>query len=110
VVELMLGGAHWQAAIDQVGIKVSQSTASRWVRCWRQRGDAGLADGRHGRAYKITPEIRAWLRETCGAAPHTPSRKVKEMVKKKFAVEISRAHLNRVRAELGVSRPKKNRT
>lgn len=109
VVELMLAGNHWQEATEQIGVKVSESTAYRWVRNWRQEGEAGLSDGRQGHAYKMTPEIRAWLKESCGQARHTPSRKVKKMIKDKFKVEISRGHINRVRAELGVSRPKKSR-
>jgi len=109
VVELMLAGSHWQEATEQVGVRVSESTAYRWVRTWRQAGEAGLRDGRHGHAYKMTPEIRAWLKETCGQAPHTPSSKVKKMLKDKFKIEVSRGHLNRVRAELGVGRPKKSR-
>jgi len=109
VVELMIAGNHWQEATEQVGVNVSESTAYRWVRNWRQEGEAGLSDGRHGHAYKMTPEVRTWLKESCEQAPHTPSSKVKEMIKDKFKVEISRGHLNRVRAELGVSRPKKSR-
>lgn len=109
VVELMLAGSHWQEATEQVGVRVSESTAYRWVRNWRQEGEAGLSDGRHGHVYKMTPEIRVWLKASCGQAPHTPSSKVKKMIKDKFNVEISRGHLNRVRAELGVSRPKKSR-
>jgi transposase len=109
VVELMLAGSSWQEATQQVGVQVSVSTAYRWVSEWRQAGEAGLSDGRHGHAHKVTPEIRAWLQESCGQAPHTPSSKVKQMIKAKFEVEISRGHLNRVRAELGVSRPKKSR-
>jgi len=108
VVELMLGGTDWQAALEQVGVEASESTAYRWVRNWREAGDAGLDDGRQGHAYKITPEVRAWLLAVCGAALHTTSRKVKQMIKDKFDIEVSRGHLNRVRAELGVSRPQKN--
>ena len=109
VVELMLAGSHWQEATKQVGVRVSVSTAYRWVRCWRQEGDTGLGDGRHGHVYKMTPEIQAWLKETCEQAPYLPSSKVKGMIKEKFKVEISRGHINRVRGELGVSRPKKSR-
>lgn len=108
VVELMLAGQHWQEATEQVGLSVSESTAYRWVRCWRQEGEAGLSDDRHGHAYKMTPEIQEWLKETCGQAPHTPSSKVKKMIKDKFEIELSRGHINRIRAELGVSRPKKS--
>jgi transposase len=110
VVELMITGTPWTEATQQVGVSASQSTAYRWVREWRQEGAAGLSDGRHGHAHKVTPEIRAWIKESCGQAPHTPSSKVKKMIEAKFEVEISRGHLNRVRAELGVSRPKKSRT
>lgn len=109
VVELMLAGHHWQEATEQIGVRVSESTAYRWVRNWRQAGDAGLEDGRHGHTYKMTPEIRAWIKEYCGHARHTPSSQVRKMIKEEFKVEISRGHLNRVRAELGVSRPKKSR-
>ena len=109
VVELMIAGTPWPEATQQVGVSASQSTAYRWVREWRQEGEAGLIDGRHGHAHKVTPEIRAWIKETCGQARHTASSKVRKMIKEKFEVEISRGHLNRVRAELGVSRPKKSR-
>ncbi len=110
VVELMLAGHHWQEATEQVGITISESTAYRWVRCWRQDGRAGLSDGRHGHAHKMTAGVRAWLKEYCDHARHTPSRKIRELIKKQFGVEISRGHINRVRAELGVSRPKKSRS
>jgi transposase len=72
VVELMLAGHHWQEATEQVGITISESTAYRWVRCWRQDGRAGLSDGRHGHARKMSAEVRAWLKEYCDHARHTP--------------------------------------
>jgi transposase len=108
VVELIMAGQLWPAAIAQVGVQVSESTAYRWVRCWRRAGLAGLSDGRHGHASKMTSEIETWLKEYCGQAPHTPSRAVKQRLQEQFKVEISRGHLNRVRAELGVSRLKKS--
>lgn len=51
----MLARSHWQEATEQVGVRVSESTAYRWVRNWRQDGEAGLSDGRQGHAYKMTP-------------------------------------------------------
>ena len=108
VVELILAGQLWPAAIAQVGVQVSESTAYRWVRGWRRAGLAGLSDGRHGHASKMTSEIETWLKEYCGQAAHTPSRAVKQRLQEQFKVEISRGHLNRVRAELGVSRLKKS--
>ncbi len=108
VVELIQAGQSWSEAIEQVGVKVCESTAYRWVRCFRQGGEAGLEDGRHGHIYKMTPEIQTWLKDYCGQAPHTPSSQVKALIQEQFKVELSRGHLNRVRAELGVSRPKKS--
>ena len=108
VVELMQAGHVWSEALAQVGVKVSEASAYGWVRRWRQAGAAGLRDGRHGHVSKMSAEIQVWLKETCGQAPHTPSSQVKKLIQAKFKVELSRGHLNRVRAELGVSRPKKS--
>jgi transposase len=108
VVERMQAGQTWSEAIEQVGVKVCQSTAYRWVRCWRDKGAAGLSDERHGHLYKMTPEIQEWLKAYCGQAPQVASSQVKKLIEEKFKVELSRGHLNRVRAELGVSRPKKS--
>jgi transposase len=108
VVERMQAGQAWSEAIEQVGVKVCQSTAYRWGRCWRDQGEAGLSDERHGHMYKMTPEIQEWLKASCGQAPQVASSQVKKLIEEKFKVEISRGHLNRVRAELGVSRPKKS--
>jgi transposase len=88
-------------------MNVCQSTAFWWVRCWRDEGEAGLSDERHGHLYKMTPEIQDWLKEYCGQALQLSSRQVKELIQEKFKVEISRGYLNRVRAELGVSQLKK---
>lgn len=108
VVALIQAGHAWSEAVEQVGVQVCESTAYRWVRCWRQGGAAGLSDGRHGHVSKMTPEIYTWLKDYCGQAPHTPSSQVKKLLQEQFKVEISRGHLNWVRAELGVSRPQKS--
>ena len=109
VVELMVAGHRWSEAVEQAGVQISESTAYRWCNCWRVEGQAGLKDGRHGHVYKMTEEVRDWLKEYCERAPHTPSQEMRKMIKERFEVTISRGHINRVRAELGVSRPKKNR-
>ncbi len=109
VVELMVAGHRWSEAAEQAGVQISESTTYRWRNCWREEGQAGLIDKRHGYVYKMTPEIQGWLKEYCERAPDTPSREVRKMIKERFEVKISRGHINRVRAELGVSRQKKNR-
>ena len=108
VVELMVAGHRWSKAVEQAGVQISLSTAYRWRNCWLAEGQAGLIDKRHGYVYKMTPEVREWLKEYCEHAPQTASREVRKKVKERFEVKVSRGHINRVRAELGVSRPKKN--
>ena len=80
VVELLIGGHPWHEATEQVGVKVSESTAYRWVRNWRQAGDAGLEDGRHGHAYKMTSEMRSGLgsKKRAGQRPTPPAVKLKK--------------------------------
>jgi transposase len=109
VVKLIIAGHSWIEAAEQAEVQISESTAYRWHNCWQAEGQTGLIDKRHGYIYKMTPEIRVWLKEYCEHAPHTPSREVRKKIKDRFGVKISRGHINRVRAELGVSRPKKNR-
>jgi transposase len=108
VVELMQSGQSWSAALEQVGVKASEATAYRWVRCWQERGEAGLQEGRHGHVSKMTPEVETWLKEYCEQTPDTPSRELKTLIEAQFQIKVSRGHLNRVRAAWGVSRPKKS--
>ena len=108
VVDLMVAGQPRQEAVEQAEVEISASTAYRWVTCWREQGRAGLIDGRQGHRYKMTAEVRAWLQVYCQQAPHSRSSVVRKVIKERFELEVSRTHLNRVRAELGVSRPKKN--
>jgi transposase len=68
VVERMQTRQAWLEAIEQVGVKVCQFTAYRWVRYWRDKGEAGLSDGRHGHLYKMTPEIQGSTR-SCDLLP-----------------------------------------
>lgn len=107
VVELMVSGQSWSEAIAEVGVTISEATAYRWVRVWRAEGSAGLADGRQGHAYKMTAEVREWIEERCRQGLDTPSGELRQELQERFGVAVSRGHLNLVRRELGVSRPKK---
>ena len=110
VVELMETGHHWQEALSKVGVEASESTAYWWRQQWRVSGDAALVDGRHGYRHKMSDEIRAWLQTYCETAPYTPSSQLKKELHTRFGVEVSQGHINLVRAQMGVSRPKKNRS
>lgn len=109
VVELMVGGENWQAACEQLGLKIGAATAYRWVRIWREQGRVGLTDNRQGHASKMTPEIKAWLKERCEQEPQTASSQLRVELQAEFGVEVSRGHLNLVRRELGISRAKKKK-
>ena len=109
VVELMVAGERWQVASETVGIGISQASAYRWVQVWRVSGSAGLAEGRQGHASKMTVEVRDWLQEACREEPDTASGVLREQMQERFGIAVSRGHLNRVRGELGISRPKKKR-
>ena len=107
VVDLMVAGKGWQAASEEAGVTVSRSTAYRWVQSWRDEGRVGLRDKRQGQATKIKPAVKGWLQERCEQAPQTASRHLREELREKFGLEISRGHVNLVRRELGIVRPKK---
>ena len=74
----------------------------------RQRFEAdpktALSDERHGHASKLRNDVRAWLQEYCQIAPGCRSRTVQSALYERFAIHVSIAHLNRVRASLGLSR------
>lgn len=108
VVELMEAGHNWQEALMTVGVEASESTAYGWRQKWRAGGEATLVDGRHGYRHKLSDAIRGWLQSYCEAAPYTPSRQLKQELHTRFGVEVSQGHINLVRTQLGVSRPKKS--
>jgi transposase len=110
VVELMEAGCSWQDALTEVDVQASESSAYGWRQRWRSGGQAALVDTRHGYRHKLSDEIREWLHAYCEAAPHTPSSRLKQEVHTRFGVAVSQGHINLVRAQLGVSRPKKSRS
>lgn len=110
VVELMEAGYRGRDAVDEVGVDVTEMTAYIWRKKWREGGEAALEDKRHGYRYKMTDEIRAWLKQYCESEPDTSSSVLQTEIQEQFGVEVTRRHINNVRAELGVRRPKKTRT
>jgi transposase len=109
VVQLMEAGHSWQEALAQVGVAVCESTTYIWRRRWREGGEVALVDQRRGYRHKMTDEIRAWLQAYCEAAPHTPSSQLRQELRERFGVAVSKGHVNLLRFQMSVSRPKKNR-
>ena len=71
--------------------------------------ESALADGRQGHPSKLQGEVYAWLEALCRTTPDCTSRMVQTALSERFGVRVSIAHLNRVRATLGVSRRARGR-
>ena len=58
-------GEDFEALCQELGLSLSRNYLPQLRRRYRQRGSSweALIDHRHGHAYKVPPERRAWLRE-----------------------------------------------
>ena len=100
---LMQAGHPWHEAAAMAGVQIGRSAAYQLLRNVRLRGEAALQDGRHGHPAKLRPPVREFLETTCREAPDTPSHVLQAALQEQFAILVSIGHLNRVRAELGLS-------
>ena len=71
LVSCMQEGYSWQVAKAVAGLQISQSSAYRLWRAFRQCGEAALSDKRHGHPSKLRGAARAFLEERCRQAPQT---------------------------------------
>ena len=99
----MLEGGRWREATERAGIPTSQTAAYRLLRLVRTDGDCALEERRHGHPYKVTPSVREWLIERCRGTPGLSGRVLCAEIEERFGVGVSITHINRLRAELGVS-------
>jgi transposase len=92
-------------------LQVSRTTAYRLAQLARDEEKAASAflDERHGHPYKMTEPVQAWLVELCTTDPQIPSSRLQAELKTTFGTEVSIGHLNRVRAQYGVSKPGRGR-
>jgi len=107
----MLEGQPWQEAMANAGLSIGRSTAYRLVQlaCDPERSERAFLDDRHGHPYKLTGPIRSWIVEYCTQHPGVYSSQVRAELQAQFGVEVSRGHINRVRADHGVTEPWKGR-
>ncbi len=103
LVAVMLEGRKWHQAADSADIRTSRTAAYRLLRLVRSEGDSALEERRHGHPHKVTPPVREWLIGRCRGTPNLPGRVLRNEIEERFGVGISITHINRVRAELGVS-------
>ena len=100
---LMQAGHPWHEAAAMAGVQIGRSAAYQLLRNVRLRGNVALQDGRHGHPAKLRPPVREFLETTCREAPDTPSHVLQAALQEQFDILVSIGHLNRVRAELGLS-------
>lgn len=107
----MFAGQSWQMAVAQSQLKISRSTAYRLIQLARDEEKAALAflDGRHGHPYKVTESVQVWLVEVCRRDPQISSSRIQAELKTTFGGEVSVGHINRVRAQYGVTKPGRGR-
>jgi transposase len=68
-----------------------------------------IYDGRHGHSYKVTESVHVWLVEVCRRDPQISSSRIPAALKTTFGGEVSVGHINRVRAQYGVTKPGRGR-
>jgi transposase len=105
MLELMQAGQSWQEAATRAGIQTSRSTAYRWLRELRTRGEAALQDGRHGHPAKVRPPVLHWLESRCQSASQASSSELQRELQEQCGVLISISHLNALRATHGWRSP-----
>ncbi len=107
----MLEGQSWQQAMTKADLSIGRSTAYRLVQLARdpERSERPFLDDRHGHPYKLTEPMRRWIVEYCRQHPGVYSSQVKAELQAQFGLEVSRGHINRVRAEEGVTAPWRGR-
>ncbi len=104
MIEQIEQGASVQQARSQSGVPMHRATVYRLLQRVRAQGETGYTDGRHGHPIKLRGEVRAFLIELCQATPSVSSPVVQHAIEERFGLAISVSQLNRVRADLRLSR------
>src|SRR5579859_4057861 len=106
--ELMLRGMNWEEAARQAGVVTSQSSAYWFLDAYLRHGEKVLEERRRGHTHKMVGTILSWLLRECQEKPEVTARELQEEIDKRFAVRVSRSHINLVRRKQGASRPQKS--
>ncbi len=106
LIESMFAGYSWQSAAAKSQLKIPRSTAYCLVQLARNEEKAGLAflDDRHRHPYKLTESVQAYLVDVCSKDPQISSSQVQAKLKTGFGIEVSVGHINRLRAQHGVTK------
>jgi transposase len=98
-------GASVREARRRNVVPMHRTTVYRLLkRVQREGEEQALTDGRHGHPVKLRGEILTFLIESCQSNPCVSSPVVQRLMQDRFGLSISVSQLNRVRANLGLSR------
>ena len=86
-------------------IGIQRSKFYYWWPRYKKQKEAGLIDRRKGVAHKITSEVREYIREVKKNDRLKSGPDIAQMIKRKFGMEISDFHVQRVLKELGMNDP-----
>jgi len=102
-------GSSVSDLLNTTPMPLHRATVYRLHQRFQTDPETALADGRQGHRSLLRGEVRAWLEALCQATPDCTSRTVQTTLSERFGVWVSIAHLNRVRATLGLSRRARGR-
>jgi transposase len=105
VVQAVLAGKSHQEALEEAQITACERSIYRWLEWYREEGEEGLRERRHGVVWKVTDEIRAWLIECCQETPSLSARQLQEQLQETFGMQVSISHINQIRIDEGVPKP-----
>lgn len=84
---------------------INESKFYYWKPRYKKQKEAGLIDRRKGVNYKVTNEIKNYIREIKIKNKLKSGPDIAKMIKKKFRTEISDFHVQRVLKELDLNDP-----
>jgi transposase len=102
----MLAGQSWREAAASAGLVISRSAAYRLAQRVRTEGAGALEDHRHGHPFKLSAPVQRWLVATCREAPCQSGRALQTALEAQFGFSVSVGHLNALRAQWNLRRPK----
>ena len=76
-----------------------------WKERYQKKGMNGLVDRREGAAYKITEDVREYIRDIKKKDELKSGADISRMIKKRFGKKVSVFHVQRILKELGLNDP-----
>ena len=97
------GASTHEARVRSI-VPMHRTTVYRLLKRVQREGESSVTDGRHGHAVKLRGEVLIFLTERCQASSDLPSSALQGAIQEYFSLTVSISQLNRVRANLGLTR------